>query len=368
MRVMVVAAPLQGHLLPLIPLAAACRDAGHDVLLASGGDALSVDTAGLPAHDIAPKFRFGRVAGRLLLRHPVQGRREMAGRAGVAFVGELFGRANASFAGAVTDLAGRARPDLIVHEPLAPAGAVAAGRIGVPSVLQENLLYAAPELLAAVAASAPMHRFLVPAPELSITVSPPSLVGPRPGRRMRPVPWSGGGAVPEWLLTPAERPRIVVSRSTVPGPAGGDPTAAIVAAAGRVDAEFVLVRPPARLRRASLPPNVKLVPRVPLDRVLPHATAFVHHGGAGSVLGGLAAGVPQLAVPGAGDRRHNAELVARRGAGLAVAAKAVTAGVLTRLITDDGLAAAAREVRDEIAAMPAPAELVSALEALVRNR
>jgi UDP:flavonoid glycosyltransferase YjiC (YdhE family) len=367
MRVMVVSAPLQGHLLPLIPLAVACRDAGHDVLLASGGDVLRTDTAGLPAHDVAPKFRFGRIAGRLMLRHPLRARRELAGRAGVTFVGELFGAANASFTGAVVALAERAQPDLIVHEPLAPAGAVAAGRIGVPSVLQENMLFAAPELLAAVAASRPMQAFSVPAPELAITVSPPSLVGPRPGRQMRPVPWSGGGDVPEWLLTAPGRPRIVVSRSTITGPGGGDPMPAVVASAARVDADIVLVRPSAKVRRGKLPPNVKVVGRVPLDRVLPHATAFVHHGGAGSVLGALTAGVPQLVVPGAGDRRHNAELVARRGAGLAVQG-AITAATLTRLVSDAGLAAAAREVSDEIAAMPAPAELVPDLEALVRNR
>lgn len=350
-----------------MPLAVACRDAGHDVLIASGGDALRTDLTGLPGHDVAPGFRFGRIAARLLMRHPLRGRRELAGRAGVTFVGELFGAANASFAAEVVALAERAQPDLILHEPLAPAGAIAAGQVGVPSVLVENMLFAAPELLAAVAASAPMQRYSVPSPELAITVSPPSLVGPRPGRQMRSVPWSGGGDVPDWLLTPAARPRIVVSRSTVAGPGGGDPTAAIIAAAGRVDAEIVLVRPPVKRRRV-LPPNVTVVGRVPLDRVLPHATAFVHHGGAGSVLGGLAAGVPQLAVPGAGDRRHNAELVARRGAGLAVEPQAITAATLTRLVTDDALRTAAREVRDEIAAMPAPADVVPALAALVRSR
>jgi len=366
MRVLVVSAPLQGHLLPLIPLAAACRDAGHDVLLASGGDVLGTDTEGLPARDIAPHFSFGRTATRVLLRHPIVGRREIAGRAGVAFVGKLFGAANASFADAVIALAERARPDLIVYEPLAPAGAVAAGRIGVPSVLQENLLFAAPELLAAVAASPPMQKLTVPAADLTITISPPSLVGPRPGRQMRAVPYSGGGEVPEWLLTRSGRPRIIVTRSTVPGPSGGDPMAAVIAAAGRVDAEIVLVRPPEKVRPDRLPPNVRLVSRVPLDRVLPHATAVVHHGGAGSVLGALAAGVPQVACPGAGDRRHNASLVADRGAGLSVAADAITAAILTRLISDETLAAAAREVSGEIAAMPPPAELVPDLEALVR--
>jgi UDP:flavonoid glycosyltransferase YjiC (YdhE family) len=83
------------------------------------------------------------------------------------------------------------------------------------------------------------------------------------------------------------------------------------------------------------------------------------------VLGGLAAGVPQLTTPGAGDRRHNAELLAKRGAGLAVEAKAITAADLTRLLTDDTLRTAAQEVAAEIAAMPAPATVVPALEKLV---
>lgn len=46
-----VAAPLVGHLVPLLPLAVATRDAGHEVLLASGGDALGVDTFGTPLRD-----------------------------------------------------------------------------------------------------------------------------------------------------------------------------------------------------------------------------------------------------------------------------------------------------------------------------
>jgi UDP:flavonoid glycosyltransferase YjiC (YdhE family) len=359
MRVLVVAAPLQGHLLPLVPLALAWRDAGHEVLVASGGDALGVDLGGLAAYDVAPGFTFGRIAGRVLLRHPLLARRELAGRGGTAVVGELFGAANATFTDAVVALARRERPDLIVYEPLAVAGAVAAEAVGVPAVLQENNLFPGADLVAAVATSRPMRRYAVGAPAATITVSPPSLTGPRPGLPMRAVPYSGGGAVPEWLLAAGERPRIVVSRSTVAGPAGGDPMRAVVAAASRVDAEIVLVRPAGRLPR--LPRNVRTVGRVPLDRVLPYATAHLHHGGAGSVLGALAAGVPQLVVPGPGDRRHNAELVARRGAGLAVEAGAITPDVLTRLVTDPALRRAAGEVRDEIATMPSPADVVAEL-------
>jgi UDP:flavonoid glycosyltransferase YjiC (YdhE family) len=98
---------------------------------------------------------------------------------------------------------------------------------------------------------------------------------------------------------------------------------------------------------------------------LPFATAFIHHSGAGSVLGGLAAGLPQLCTTGAGDRRFNAGLLARRGAGLAVEAKAITPADLTRLLTDESLRTAAREVAAEIAEMPAPETLIPELEKLV---
>lgn len=141
--------------------------------------------------------------------------------------------------------------------------------------------------------------------------------------------------------------------------------APVVAAAPGVDAEIVLVRPPAAITKGHLPPNVRTVGWVPLARVLGQATAFVHHGGAGGVLGALAAGIPQLAVPGPGDRRFNAELLARRGAGLAVDARDITADVLEHLVSDAGLRAAAEEVRAEMAAMPEPASLVARLEALV---
>lgn len=65
MRVLVVSAPLVGHVFPLVPLAVALRDAGHDVLVATGGGALAAADAGLAVHDIAPGFDFGRIALRV---------------------------------------------------------------------------------------------------------------------------------------------------------------------------------------------------------------------------------------------------------------------------------------------------------------
>ncbi|MBU2665081.1 DUF1205 domain-containing protein [Actinoplanes bogorensis] len=363
MRIMFAAAPLQGHLLPLIPLAAACRDAGHDVVLASG--AFSFLDAGLRTVDIGAGFSLPRSAIQAALRHPGLARAETRGRAGHRFVGELFGRANRALIEPLRALAERERPDLIVYESLTEAGAIVAARLGIPSVLQENTLYPAGELFRAVAGSSALSGRAFAEPALTISVAPPSLRSSSTGRAvpMRPVPYSGGGSVPDWLLTPSSRPRVIVSRSTIKGPNDGDPGPAVIAVAAEVDAEFVLVRP--ATSRSALPSGVRTVGRVPINRLLPYASAYVHHSGAGSVLGGLAEGVPQLTVPGAGDRRFNAELLARRGAGLMVDTKDITAAVLTRLITDAGLRGAAQEVAAEIAAMPSPAAVVPSLESLV---
>jgi UDP:flavonoid glycosyltransferase YjiC (YdhE family) len=81
----------------------------------------------------------------------------------------------------------------------------------------------------------------------------------------------------------------------------------------------------------------------------------------------LALGVPQLVVPQGADQFHNAHEVAKRGAGFEIDTEVaqVAADDLTRLLTDTSLAAAAAEVKAEIAGQPAPAALVSRLVELV---
>jgi UDP:flavonoid glycosyltransferase YjiC (YdhE family) len=138
----------------------------------------------------------------------------------------------------------------------------------------------------------------------------------------------------------------------------------VVAAAAGADVEVVLVRPDRAVSRRPLPPNVTTTDWLPFADVLPHVAGMVHHGGAGSVMAALAAGTPQVVVPGPGDRTEHARLVAARGAGLGVPAREVTAATLERLVTDEGLRSSAREVAAEIAAMPAPADLVEPLAAL----
>ncbi|MEV4138304.1 nucleotide disphospho-sugar-binding domain-containing protein [Dactylosporangium sp. NPDC049742] len=130
----------------------------------------------------------------------------------------------------------------------------------------------------------------------------------------------------------------------------------VVVATGRV--------PPHEL--GALPANVTAEPWVDQAAVLPHAAVVVHHGGSGTTLGALAAGVPQLLLPQGADQHANADAVTAAGAGLrllpdAVTTDAVADEVLTLLAGRGGHREASRALAHEIAAMPSPAEVAREL-------
>lgn len=355
MRILVVSAPLLGHVFPLVPLALALRKAGHDVVVATGGDALKVHESGLDVETVIPDIHMGRLALRTVLTHPFAAKSELDGTGDLRFVSHLFSAVGNRMIKALSRLVTRWSPDMIVHEPLATAAAVIAERHGIPAVVHDISLFDGVQLTTAVAAR---MREPIAKPHAVLRTSPPSVADFDGGWPLRFVPFSGEGPVPDWLRTPSSRPRILVSRSTVSGPGGAKMMTAVAAMAGRVDAEFVVVRPESA---DALPDNVRAVDWVPLTAILPRCAAVVHHGGAGTTLSALAAGIPQLIEPGVGDRTRHAQLVASRGAGLSATASDVTPELLTRLIRDTGLARAAKEVSAEIAAMPSPTKVAARL-------
>lgn len=373
MRVLAIASPMVGHVLPLVPLAQAFRDAGHDVVFATAHEGVRAARAsGFTVEDVAPGLNVTRALLGALLRRPGMMRREMAGTGGTAAVGPMFAPLAARMAQRSVGLADDWRPDLVLHEGLAPLGALLAARRGVPSVLVDALLFDGRTLFAAVA---PHLRGLarrygleaIPEPSETVVAIPPSVGGQRPGIPMRYVPpGAGGGDGAAGLPTSRVRPVVLVSRSTVADPRPDQMMTRVVAAAADADVDVVLVRPDRAVGRRPLPPNVTTTDWVPFADVLPEVAGFLHHGGAGSVMTALAAGVPQVVVPGAGDRTVHARLIAARGAGLAVPAKAITGAVLERLVRDRELRRVSGEVAAEIAAMPAPGAVVDVLVALAR--
>ena len=372
MRALFVAAPLVGHVLPLVPLAVAFRKAGHDVMVATAGDGVAAARrAGVPVRDVAPDVRMQRAFLGTLLRHPVRVGRMMRGDEGTDGVGLMFATVADRMAQRAVALVTEWRPNLVLHEPLAGAGPLAAARAGAPAVLVDANLFDPEDQIASVTrnlgALARRHGLgTLPAPADIVRTSPSSLVGERRGRPMRFVAGSSDGRVPDDLARPSSRPTLLVSRSTVEDPRPDRLMTTVLRAAAGADVDVVLIRPDRAVSRRSLPPNARTTEWLPHAAVLPHVAGIVHHGGAGTLMTALAAGSPQLVVPGPGDRTVNARLVSARGAGMSVPLGELTPASLERLARDPTLRAAAGEVAAEIAAMPAPADLVEPLVALAR--
>jgi UDP:flavonoid glycosyltransferase YjiC (YdhE family) len=364
-------APAVGHVFPMVPLAWAFRAAGHDVLCVTGGDGLRVSQAGIPALDSLP----GRTTRDLYeqfvrdlpdLFEPARGNP-------VAALNERKPRIVAAwdpYVDAHVAIAERVAPDLVVYDPIFGVGALVAAKLQIPAVaLGFTICRYGPELLRELPAAVAFRRHRVDVPKLiqTIDLAPPSLAeGPPSTLRMRYVPYNGGAVLPEWVLAPPRRPRVAVSFGSLAEAHGSGSLARLAAAAGDVEAEFVIASgDPTRVARGELPPNVRIVGWVPLNALLPTCAAAIHHAGSGSALTCCALGIPQLALPeGLTDASAEAELLRVRGAALVLDGDELGPEALRELLGNDDLRRAARELEEEIGALASPAELVSPLAAL----
>jgi MGT family glycosyltransferase len=83
-----------------------------------------------------------------------------------------------------------------------------------------------------------------------------------------------------------------------------------------------------------LPPNAEIHSWLSLQAVLEHAGAFVCHGGAGSTMNGLYAGVPLVAIPQNGDEQMIADRTAELGLGRLLSSSQVTAESLRQAVLE----------------------------------
>ncbi|HXV94213.1 MAG TPA: nucleotide disphospho-sugar-binding domain-containing protein [Pseudonocardia sp.] len=95
------------------------------------------------------------------------------------------------------------------------------------------------------------------------------------------------------------------------------------------------------------PPTVSVVASAPHARVLEHAAVTITHGGHGTVIKSLAAGVPLLVIPHGRDQADNAARITARGVGITVPRTArppAIARALRTLLDDPGYRDRAREL------------------------
>jgi UDP:flavonoid glycosyltransferase YjiC (YdhE family) len=191
------------------------------------------------------------------------------------------------------------------------------------------------------------------------------------------VPYNGTGDAPRWLTEPPRRPRICVTwgttTTTLVG-AEGFLVPRILDALAGFDVEVVVAikagdRP---LLGDDLPGQVRVAENLPLDLLLPSCDAIIHQGGGGAMLTAASFGLPQLLVAGITDQLAHAERIATAGVGVSlnwadVSPETITAGIKT-IMSDQATRQAARNLRDEIHAQPAPADVAATLRQLTTSQ
>ena len=224
------------------------------------------------------------------------------------------------------------RPDVVVRETLEFASALAAERRGVPQVRVgvhlDSDTDADPRLLGVATPALDALRpslGLAPDPEATairespvLTLAPASTSGAATALRFRDTTRrAGASSCPRWGDPAA--PLVYVSFGSEAAASHHFPgvyrraAEALAALPVRVLLTIGDRRDPAEL--GTLPPSVRVERWMPQAGVMAHASAMVGHGGSGSTLMALAAGVPLALVPLFVDGPTNARRVAELGAG-----------------------------------------------------
>jgi UDP:flavonoid glycosyltransferase YjiC (YdhE family) len=382
-RVLFTTTPGWGHIHPMVPLATAFLERGHDVAWVAAGH-------------VCPRLRgagFAAMAGGLA---------EDAGMAEFArrfpevrdlpppdrpefMFPRLFGSVRA--APMLDDLLPIARdwePSLLVSEQAELAGPIAAAALGIASVthafgslLPQSRVAVAAEQVAALweAQGLEARPFAGTYDHLYLDIYPASLQAAEMAhipavQPLRPVTYAAGdgdGDAAAWRGGQADDPLIYLTFGTVFN-RDIEVIATAVEALRELPIGLVVTLGPGRdpgiLGRQ--PANVHVASYIAQTELLPHCAAVASHGGSGTFLAALARGLPQLLLPQAADQFLNAAAGARAGVGIAIlphefTVETVRAG-LRRLLADPAFGAAARRLREEIAAMPGPLAVVEKIE------
>jgi MGT family glycosyltransferase len=374
-RFLFVVPPLVGHTNPTVSVAQALEARGHEVawvahpgvvrpLLPEGATLFALD-------DQLPAERWNAATA---------ASRAVRGLAALKFLWEEFfiPLARAMVPG-VEDAIDRFRPDVLVVDQQAVAGALVARRRGLPwatfattSAGLTDPLAGLPlvrawldDQLATLEREAGLEPIPEPdrSPRLVVAFSTHELAGPpdrfpahyrfvgpsiHARREITPFPWDE--------LRPG--PRVLVSLGTVNAEAGERFYATVIDALGD-DGRASPPRPqvilvaPDRLVSAP-PPNVLVRPFVPQLALLPKVDAVVSHGGHNTVCESLAHGLPLVVLPIKDDQPVVAQQVVDAGAGLRLKFGRVRPDELReavrRVLEEPGFRAAAARIQRSFAA------------------
>jgi UDP:flavonoid glycosyltransferase YjiC (YdhE family) len=376
MRILITSTGGAGHLQPLLPYAEAFRRGGHDLRVAAPASVADIlqkadlDHAVLPdpTPDAAKPVMAQMDAAKGADAYPVA-------------IQELFYgiRAEAALP-AVLSIARDWRPDLVLREASEPCGALAAESFGLPHarvnvhnpVIEDLFVRLGAEPVDALrrAAGLVADQGAALRAEAVFTGFPAALDATLP----RTPPFRVRGDAPRPAAHEKDDlPLVYMTLGTLAGRSPKSQAAfrTLMTAVADLPLRALMtlgpVMPTAEL--GPIPANVRVETFVPQADVLCRATAVLCHGGAGTVLGTLAAGLPMVITPLFADQPANATSVAASGAGIAVVdgTAADIRAALEKVLADPTYRQRAREIAAEISALPDMDAAVGTLQDLVKG-
>jgi hypothetical protein len=382
-RVLFVCYPQLGHVHPLVPLARAAADAGHEVQFASGASVTGrIRDTGLASFDIGPPGQepFFEALTRRIGGEP---------GAGLAperildwFVPNLFAATVAPLV--LPDLLEVMewwQPDLVVYDTFTFAAPLAAALADRPSIQHSIGLLLSDAVFRLVEEPlAPLweRHGLAVEPQggsfrgTCLSIAPPDLETPVDQsvadrvRPLRPVAFSGTAdeCLPRWIEDLASRPTVYVTLGTFMNTDRGVFRAALDGLATEpVNVVVTVGRNNPSDWLDPVPANARVEQFIPQAALLPHCDVVVSHGGSGTLLSALGAGLPQVLVPQGADNFLNAERCQATGVGRVVRPGEVSPDALRTAVRSVLDTPAYREAAGRLAAqierMPEPAEVVA---------
>ncbi len=375
-----------GHLLPLRPLATALRSLGHAVAWVTAPDALSrLEGLGFDLFAAGPSFDVSRCQFRTAHADGAQ----LAGEQLSAYTfPRLFGAVLApAMVGGVEQVVRHWHPDFVVHEPAALAAPLVCSQLGVRNVthgyglrpparyLEDAMSFFGSHWRArgmAIPLDGGLYRHLY------LDIAPPSLQRPLQTSdesvlRFNPyrADIAGASVLPADLRAALQAsvtrgPRIYVTFGTVfnRGPA----LVVAARAAARLGATVVVTvgadGDPEPF--SSMGEHVSAHRFLDQAALLPHCELVVSHGGAGTLLGAAAHGVPQLILPQAADHFRNARALCSVNAGRVVdpehQTEAEVTAAMAKVLNSDVQSVAAAALAREISGMSDAAAAAHRLE------
>ncbi len=372
MRILFGSWPGYGHLLPMVPLIRAAQRACHDVVVSSGGDMADlIGRLGVIAHSsgVTLAEAYARMPDHATISElPPEQQAGFAAR-------HLFGAGAVDRAQDVRELMDTWRPDIVVHDTLELGSPTAAAMHGIPHVTHGYGPMVPDTAHFAAAIGSAITDAGLPDPVPAVFAAPYVEICPPGLRGTEPNPWTTIYAV---RPSPGE----IEPNATVPWEFSDLPQAdtlyltlgtimnqaaavfrAVIEGCTRWPVNLVVTTGPGfdPDMLGPLPPAVLTAPFLPQAAVLPHCRAVVSHAGAGTMLGALCHGLPQLCLPQGTDQPFNTAALLPTGAALALQPNEITADAvaeaLGRLLEEPSFGQAANRLRAEIDQMPTAADV-----------